>query len=321
MKSTATPPSRASAKSEKLASRLAHILAQLYQGDVLDKHLLADNFGVDVRTIERDLGERLAGIVERDASGQWQLTHTARGTIPARKLNDYAELAGTQNLLPDGSLPYLLELLEAGPARNGLRVLPISRENISTQTQAFKQLQAAIEARHPCRFTYTGKSRHVHPYRLIERGGVWYLSAAEVDTNTLKNFAFSRIQHLSIDTDRFTPNAAHADYISRQQDVWFNTTPTHVILNVSPQAAHYFTRRDLLPEQRNTPQDNGSLIVHARVNHLLQLLPLVRYWLPHVRIVEPKAWNQELIYSLWQALDGLVPTVEAQSTLPLEKAP
>lgn len=146
MKSTPSPPSRASAKSEKLASRLAHILAQLHQGDLLDKHQLAENFNVDVRTIERDLGERLVGIIERGAGGQWQLTHTARGTIPTRKLNDYAQLAGTQNLLPDRSLPYLLEQLEAGPARNGLQVLPVSREDLSTHTQPFKQLQAAIEA-------------------------------------------------------------------------------------------------------------------------------------------------------------------------------
>lgn len=320
MKSTLTPPSRASAKSEKLASRLAHILAQLHQGDVLDKHQLADKFGVDVRTIERDLGERLAGIVERGASGQWQLSHTARGSIPARKLNDYAQLAGTQNLLPDRSLPYLLEQLEAGPSRNGLHVLPVSREDLGPHSQPFKQLQAAIEARHECRFTYKDKPRHVHPYKLIERQGVWYLSAAEADTNTLKNFAFTRIQHLNVGAVCFAPDPDHIDYIGQQQDVWFNTTPTDVTLRVAPEVAHYFARRALLPEQRNNPQDNGDLIVHARVNHLLQVLPLVRYWLPHVRIIEPKAWNEELIHSLWQAMDALVPATLAQATQPSDNA-
>ena len=44
--------------------------ALLHQGDHLDKHLLADWFQVDVRTIERDLAERLDGIVERYAQGR-----------------------------------------------------------------------------------------------------------------------------------------------------------------------------------------------------------------------------------------------------------
>lgn len=116
----------------------------------------------------------------------------------------------------------------------------------------------------------------------------------------------------------FTPDPAQANLGSRQQDVWLNTTPTDVILSVAPKIAHYFTRRDLLPQQRNDPQADGSLTVHARVNHILQVLLLVRWWLPHVRIVEPKDWSNALIQSLWEALDLLSPAIEAQSTLPPE---
>ena len=105
-------PRRASAKGEKLAQRLSHILALLHQGDSLDKHQLAQAFKVDVRTIERDLGERLHGIAERGSGGHWQLAHAARSTIPTRLLHDYARLAGTEHLFPDSSLRYLLEQLE-----------------------------------------------------------------------------------------------------------------------------------------------------------------------------------------------------------------
>ena len=75
-------PRRASAKGEKLAQRLSHILALLHQSDTIDKHQLAQAFSVDVRTIERDLGERLHGIAERGLEGRWQLAHAARSTIP-----------------------------------------------------------------------------------------------------------------------------------------------------------------------------------------------------------------------------------------------
>ena len=66
---SASSTSSTKAKGEKLAWRLSHILARLHHGDVIDKHQLAQDFEVDVRTIERDLGERLKGI------SCWTYTH------------------------------------------------------------------------------------------------------------------------------------------------------------------------------------------------------------------------------------------------------
>lgn len=98
-------PRHTGSKGEKLAQRLSHILALLHQGDAIDKHRLADDFGVDVRTIERDLGERLRGIAERSPKGQWQLAHRHRSTIPAQRLHDYARLTGTEHLSPTPAYP------------------------------------------------------------------------------------------------------------------------------------------------------------------------------------------------------------------------
>lgn len=32
----------------------------------------------------------------------------------------------------------------------------------------------------------------------------------------------------------------------------------------------------------------------TRVGHQTQILPIVRYWIPHVRILEPQSWQVEL---------------------------
>ena len=45
----------ADTKSEKLAQRLSRIIARLHQGEHIDKHQLAAEFGTTIRTIERDL--------------------------------------------------------------------------------------------------------------------------------------------------------------------------------------------------------------------------------------------------------------------------
>lgn len=296
---------RASAKAEKLAQRLSHILALLHQGDSLDKHQLAQAFNVDVRTIERDLGERLHGIAERGLEGRWQLAHAARSTIPTRHLHDYARLAGTEQLFPDTSLRYLLEQLQTPEPERAMQVQPTPQEDLRAQgpqaPQAFAQLQDAIAQRRECRFTYKAKPRHAQPYRLIHKNGVWYLAAVEGDR--LKNFSVALMTQLQVDAaSRFTADPAHQDYINAKDDVWFTQQTTEVLLRVAPEVAHYFSRRALLPQQQQRADADGSLLVTTHINHPNQLLPVVRYWLPHVRIVQPLEWHEAVVDSLRQVL-------------------
>ena len=289
------------AKGEKLAWRLAHIIASLHQGDAVNKYQLAEQFNVDVRTIERDLGERLKKIAERNASGDWQLTLAARGTIPARHLNDYAHLIGAQNLFPNTSLRFLLEQLQIPTHSHPLLTYPIPNEDLRPQTQTFENLQAAVQKQNECRFDYKGKARLAQPYRLIHKNGIWYLSA--VGGKKKKNFSVSLITALQVDeASSFAPDPAHHNYINIKDDVWFTSESTEVLLRVAPAAAHYFIRRALLPQQHCRSDGDGSLLVSAQINHLNQLLPVVRYWLPNVRIVRPLEWHETLVSELRHAL-------------------
>ena len=288
-------------KGEKLAWRLSHILARLHQGDAIDKHQLAQAFAVDVRTIERDLGERLKGIAERAPAGHWQLTHTARSSIPVRHLHGYARMAGTENLFPDNSLSYLLGQLELAEPRRATHVQAVPHEDLSAQSPQFVQLQTAVEQQYECSFSYKDKPRRAQPYRLIHKNGVWYLAAEEA--GRLKNFSVALIESLQTHSNsRFALKPAHQDYINAKDDVWFTTETTEVLLRVAPEIAHYFARRQLLPQQQQRADADGSLLVTTAINHINQLLPVVRYWLPHVRIIQPVQWHEALVQELQQAL-------------------
>lgn len=287
-------------KGEKLAQRLSRILARLHQGDRIDKHQLAEEHDVDVRTIERDLGERLLGIAERDAEGRWQLTHAARSTIPVKHLHGYARLSGTENLFPNGSLRYLLEQLSAPELSRVTHVQATPLEDLNG-ARTFTALQAAIVNRHPCGFIYKGRPRDAEPYRLIHKNGIWYLAAEE--GKLLKSFSIALIHKLEVNESvRFTFKPAHSDYLDAKDDVWFTTETTDVLLRVAPAATHYFSRQQLLPHQQQRLDSDGSLLVTTRINHINQLLPVVRHWLPHVRIIRPPEWHEELVSGLKQAL-------------------
>ncbi|MBN9572308.1 MAG: WYL domain-containing protein, partial [Alicycliphilus denitrificans] len=253
-------------------------------------------------TIERDLAVRLDGIVERNAQGRWQLMHVARGTIPARHLNEYARLSGTQYLFPDSSLPYLLQQLDKPGNRRTMQVQPAASEDLGATTPYFARLETAIDQCFECRFEYKGKVRRVQPYRLIHKQGIWYLAATEGER--LKNFSVALVTALEVDDGcRFSPKPEHHDYIDGKDDVWFAPDTVEVVLRVAPVAAHYFTRRALLPKQRHCVHAGGALTVTSQISHPQQLLPVVRYWLPHVRIVQPTQWHEHLVSELQQALE------------------
>lgn len=297
----ANPKPSGSPTATKLALRLSKILALLHQGENIDKHALAEQYEVSVRTIERDLTDRLHGIAEQADDSHWHLVHQHRSTIPTKQLNEYTSLVGTAQLFPDPSLPYLLKQLDTPKPRRTTHVQPTPREDLRTQSPAFAQLQAAIEQHCECRFTYKAKPRHAQPYRLIHKDGVWYLAAEE--GGKLKNFSVALIEALETDdSSRFAPKPQHLDYINNKDDVWFTESTTEVLLRVAPEAAHYFARRQLLPQQQHRADTDGSLLVTTHINHMNQLLPVVRYWLPNVRIVKPMEWHEALVDGLRQAL-------------------
>lgn len=68
-----------------------------------------------------------------------------------------------------------------------------------------------------------------------------------------------------------------------------------MLLSVAPQVAYYFKRRKLLPLQTIDKElENGGLIVSSRIGDKNQILPLVRYWIPHVLILEPMWLRDQL---------------------------
>ena len=59
--------------------------------------------------------------------------------------------------------------------------------------------------------------------------------------------------------------------------------------------AGYFKRRKLIANQviEKELADDG-LLISAKVGHQNQVLPIIRYWIPHIRIISPDSWQQDL---------------------------
>lgn len=275
---------------DTLALRLADILRLLQAGERPTRLQLAERFGVSERTIYRDLS-RLGDVVEPGSDGVYQLARHYRSSLSPADLNTFARLSGVAQLFPASDRRSWLDLLKPGQPSFLVRDGHFAAER--PDTQDFRALARAIDRQVRCRMLYTDKPRCIEPYRLVHNKGIWYLAATE--NGHLKSFALGRISELRLLDETFVADAAIRAQIENDDDIWFGQNRLDVTVQVAASNAYYFLRRNVLPNQHLLEQQaDGQLRLRCHVNHANQLLPILRYWIPHIRILEPVWLQQQL---------------------------
>ena len=291
----------ATGQHDTIAYRLSHILIKLNQGDHLDPAELASEFGTHIRTIQRDLKVRLAYLPLLKTRGRYHLEAAYLGKLNFQDIERFANLAGVKGLFPSLSRDFLQELLTEQLQPPWL-VRGHHYEDLSEHQGIFDQLEGAVVH---CRVLDLAMLKdgqlktypNVLPYRLINTKGIWYLAALHDDK--LKTFGIGKLRSVQVKAETFTRDPAIESAIQTEEGIWHSTKPQKVLLAVAPEAAEYFKRRQLIPHQKILAESaDGTLTVETAVGHQNQILPIVRYWIPSVRIVAPVSWNDELVSQL-----------------------
>jgi predicted DNA-binding transcriptional regulator YafY len=93
----------------------------------------------------------------------------------------------------------------------------------------------------------------------------------------------------------FKPDSTILTQLEDEESIWFGQEKQEIILTVHADVALHFQQRPLLPEQQVIKKlDDGGLLLSSRITHHTQILPLVRYWIPHLKIVSPEGLQDEM---------------------------
>ena len=292
---------------DTIAYRLTELLRRLNEGQRLDPHALAQEFEVNLRTIQRDLNERLAFLDLDKSDGLYQVAGARLGLLTAHDVERFARVAGLQGLHPRLGTELLRDLLDS--RAQSLQIRGHQYEDLSGRENAFRQLKQAIECRHPVSFRYRKPEGEkivgaIEPYKLVNQNGIWYLAAS--DAGALKSYSFTKISGLLVDAvSIFEPDPAMVRTLEQEDSIWLNLKKSEIVLKINPEAADYFRRRKLLDGQRIEKElTDGGLLVSCLIAHPNQILPTVRYWLPNIRVISPEGLQAELEQQL-QAYLGL----------------
>ena len=306
---------------DTLVHRLAMMLLKLNQGDSLDPKQLASDFGVNLRTIQRDLNVRFAYLPLEKSEGRYRLDPAFLGKLGAKDIERFACLAGVRGLFPSLSDDFLRDVFDSR-LQGALLIRGHHYEDLTGREDAFKQLERAIVARRTVSFRYRKHAQEklhaqVEPYKLINHKGIWYLAGR--DAGKLKSFAFTSIGALLVSESTFEANPAAEQTLLEQEGIWLSDERIEFVLRVSRDVAGYFIRRAVLVNQTFVRKlEDGDLIISAKVGHPNEVMPQIRYWIPHIRIISPDGMQAQLEEELAAYLSG---GVAKDSGVPAVNAP
>lgn len=273
------------------------MLVKLNQGERLDPSALADEFGVNLRTIQRDLNARFAYLPLQKTDGHYHLDPIFLGKLSTKDIERFAGLAGICGLFPSLNDDFLRDIFDTR-VQATLLVKGHNYENLAGKEQQFRNLEKAIIARQKVAFDYQKPEgiKHfssVSPYKLINHKGIWYLAAQDGDK--LKTFSFTKIERMKVLDTYFSWSQEIDSKLADEDGVWLSDKQQEVVLKINQEVAGYFKRRKLIANQVIEKElTDGGLLISAKVGHPNQVLPIIRYWLPHIRVISPEAWQQEL---------------------------
>lgn len=282
---------------DSLVYRLAQILIKLNQGEKLDPQALAEEFGVNRRTIQRDLNERFVYLPLEKINGRYHLHQAFLGKISAQDIEHFASLAGVRGLFPSLSADFLREVFD-GRIQSARLVKGVDYEDLRGKEHLFSQLEKAILGRRKVSYVYQKTEglktyADIEPYKLVNHGGIWYLAGK--DGGKLKAFSFSMIDQLGVSDATYEFDASVDKTLRKEEGIWLNEKKIKVVLTIAKDVAGYFKRSKLLPHQViEKQQADGGLTVSAEIAHVNQILPTVRQWIPHVRIASPPGLQAEM---------------------------
>ncbi len=283
---------------DTLVYRLSQVLTKLNQGESLDPQALADEFGVNLRTIQRDLNVRFACLPLIKTAGRYRLEAEHLGKLTIKDISQFASLSGVSGLFPQLSEQFLRGVFDSD-RKDAWVVKGHHYEDLRGKEPLFSTLEQAIVDHHHIQFTYNkapGQCKlrqQVEPYKLINQKGIWYLAAW--DDGKLKAFTVTKMEGLLATPTVFAPRAHIDKELANSDGIWLGVQRQLVVLRVASAVADYFKRRQLIPNQQiDRELMGGDILVSTTVAHADEVLPIVRYWIPHVRILEPVEFQQKL---------------------------
>lgn len=195
-------------------------------------------------------------------------------------------------------------------------VIPISRK-------LFLDLNRACEKRLPTDITYYAASKNqtskrlVHPLRLLENRGTWYMAAFDTMRKDMRLFALHRIQEYKLRNERFRPPAG------LDIDAWLKSAfqlehgdeVQKVRVRFGMRAAPYIRERKWHTSQKLTEFKDGTCVLEFETRNLEEVKRWVLVYGAEAEVLKPDRLREMVARELQGAMRHYSTTVKSRMSM------
>jgi predicted DNA-binding transcriptional regulator YafY len=327
------PPSSSDVARNEQVVRIFRTLQQLGRLGGSTIYELAEEFGIAVRTVRRDLeaiqeaGIPLVGETGDDHKKRWRLDADASTRLTS--LLETSHYLALRVAMDESSFvrrtPGLYERLEdlcdrverALGTRGRQQLREVEQCFFSWEKFAWREappnvvwpLVTAITSRRACVVTYRAPSSgnkdkryRVLPLRLIVHNGSLYLHAWQAHFKTVLLLNLQRLQRLEVlDEKELLPPEYDPQHLENSAfGVFLGPKTETFVLEFDAFARPYIEERTWHPTETREPTVDGGLRLRFECTPSYEVTNWVASWREHVRVIEPRKLRDELRgYGAW----------------------
>ncbi len=174
-------------------------------------------------------------------------------------------------------------------------------EDLSGHLQSIAVVEEAIRKKQSIKALYKtdneAKEVELNPLKLANFEGFWYLITLDNENEYVKKYHFKSLSGITLLDRPFERSPKLDDVLEHAMVIWFRykAEPFEVRLSVSPEIAKFFRRKSLSKTQViSSVGTDGSMEITIKITHEIEIIPIVQYWMPNMRVIEPE-WIHEQI--------------------------
>jgi len=287
---------------DKILTRLMAILARLNDGEALSVKELAKEFNVSTKTIQRDFNERLIGFPIYQDNKKWKLqdgfklekSTSLQEQLVLDIMQKMTESIGGKFATTSHKLLSKIKNDTFNPIYTKLNI-----EDISDKFSDVQIIEKAIKDKTELECSYENEREGVfratiQPLKIVNYEGFWYLVALR-DENVEKYY-LKTLSNIKITSKTFETDEEIEEILQNSINIWFKADiePFEVKIYADKVATKYFKRRALPTQSIETLNQDGTMEFVVKITDEMEIIPIIKYWLPHLRVLEPE-WIEEMV--------------------------
>ena len=288
---------------DKILTRLTVILSKLNDGEALSVKELAEEFNTSERTIQRDFNERLVSFFPiYQENKKWKMhegyrvekTKSLEDEIVLDIIEKITEGIGGKFSIKAHKLLSKIKNEDFNPIYAKLNI-----EDISDKFADIQILDSAIKNKKEVECSYNNERHNIYtttikPLKIVNFEGFWYLVALRDET--LKKYYLKNISNPKICDTTFEVDSELNELLDNAISIWFqkDTKPFEVKLYANKIATKYFKRRPLPTQKIDSLNSDDTMEFTLNITHKMEILPIIKYWIPHIYVIEPQ-WLKEIV--------------------------